>query len=244
MDHRYSTVSQYTRCPRLYKLIQLDKKPEPGPRPAVLEFGTAMHLGVESELRGGNGEETFTIYWQSVKGLEMAYDREGWDTLLNTGQTLLNRFRRLHADRFTPKYLEEPMSALMRNMSVIGTPDFVGDFDGVPSLVDFKTTAYAYHKGRIKAGDQLPVYVELVRLAKGYQAKQKVYFQFVKGTKPQITVQVKPVDPVEQARAIDNFVLLCKRIEQETEFPQYRGACVIGRHTCQMFGECHGSLKD
>lgn len=236
---RFSAVDTAHKCQTKYKLQYLDKVSIPGLPSIDLEFGTALHAGLNSLLEGEDGAEVFKVYWETLKGKDFVKARKGWEELKETGEVFLSRFSRLHAKHFKPFKMEERISGRIGGHNFEGTPDFVGDYKGIPSIVDFKTSGYAYPKEKIIVNEQMPLYAELVKQAYKYDVKQLVYFVFIKA---EMRIQVVTVDLTKELLdgALKNVVLLCDELVGKKVFTKNPHSCMMGSFKCPYFDTCHG----
>jgi len=236
-----SKLSDYRRCPRLFKLKHLDKVKVEAPPSADQEFGTAMHLGCEDILRGGEGIPLFAMYWDTLKGKAAAYTRHDWEKLREMGEVFLARFKRLHAKHFEPFKIEERIHAQLGPHKFEGTPDFVGSYKGKRSIVDFKTAGFKYDKSKIICDEQMPTYAALVKQEYGYDVEQVVYIVFVKSpTDPSIQTLVLPLTSGVIQCTIDNVIETCDDLVARKSFPRNPGGCLFGQTRCAMWDLCHG----
>lgn len=240
MNHRYSTLQTAYRCLRAYKLLYVDRLTPPSVPSADLSFGTAVHAGVQAVLEGGNGLEVFSLFWDSEREKEMRFSRGDWASLKENGEVLVSRFERLHAKKFQIFKMEEKILTKLEDITLEGTPDFVGLFDGVPSIVDFKTAAYPYTEDKLICNEQMPLYAYMAEKEWGYKIEQLVYVVLVKGREPRIQTIAMPLDRAAQAATLQNILTVCRRLEQEKEFPQNRASCLIGTNRCDWWDVCHG----
>lgn len=243
MNYSYSIIQAAYRCSKLYKMLYVDKITPPVEPGGDLAFGTAIHAGVQAILEGANGLEVFALFWSSLKDQPHRWGRNSWEELKEQGEVLLARFERLHAKKFKIFKMEERIYTKMGDISLEGTPDFVGEFNGVPSIVDFKTSGYTYSEDKLVCNEQMPLYSWMAEKEWGYKAQQYVYIVFVKGREPRIQTLVLPVDPAAQDRTLSNIHAVCKKLEQETVFTENRGSCLMGTQRCDFWSICHGGKK-
>jgi hypothetical protein len=237
----FSKLSDARKCPRLYKLKHIDKVTVEAPISADLEFGSAMHVGLHSSLDGGDALTAFNLYWDTLKDTEMARSRLDWDKLRETAEVLLTRFERLHRKHFEPFKMEERIFGKFGPHEIEGTPDYLGLYKGVPSVLDFKTAAYRYDKAKIICDEQMPGYAALAKQAHGYEVEQAVYMVFIKSaTDPSIQVITAPLTDSRIQCTIDNVIETCDDLVGRKTFPMNTGSCIIGQTRCPFFSQCHG----
>jgi hypothetical protein len=241
----FSKVQAARKCLRYYKLTQLDGIKQDGPQSADLEFGTAMHLGINGILKADpdiDGVELFNLYWGSVESTPMEFSRLKWADLRACGNTLLERFKRLHAKHFEPFRMEERIFTQVGRHSFEGTPDFVGKYKGIPSVVDFKTSAMRYPKERIVSDDQIPIYAHLAEKDWDYPTQQGVYVVLIKDPKePSIQVLTTALTKDTITYSISNVTEEIDDLAVRTTFPKNPTACMRGTYLCPMFQRCHGT---
>jgi hypothetical protein len=234
----YSKINDFRRCPQYYKRrhIDGDKVDE---KSGDLEFGTAMHLGLNEILSGGDGAGLFNVYWDSVKGQGLEFGRNDWAALKEIAEVLLARFERLHAKHLKPFQMEERIFGKISGHDFEGTPDFLGSYKDVPSVVDFKTAGYRYDKFKIRCDDQMAAYAHLAKEVHGFEAKQKVYIVLIKDPKaPSIQVVQEDLTSSIISDTITNVADTCETIKNTQRFYKNPAGCVIGGRVCPYFQSC------
>lgn len=224
----YSALSTAYKCQMQFKHLYIDKLKQETPDSADMKFGSAIHLALETMLKGEEGWELdFTYFWDSEKNRNNTYTRYNWAELQDQGLLLLNRFKKLHLKKFKPVAIEQKMTGKLKEVELFGTPDFVGDFEGVPSIVDFKTAAYRYPKEKLNTTEQMFLYTELVRQNISFKAKQVVYIVFIKGREPGIQTIQRDISDCDLKYALDNIYLQTQQlqgiIKQENYTKNYNG---------------------
>lgn len=236
---RYSAIDTAYRCLKRYQRQYLLQEKVAGLDSADTLFGTAMHMGLQAYLEGENGLQSFGLFWDSIKGTDIIYSRLDWARLKDCGETLLARFDRLHKARFEPFAMETTLKGIIGGYAVEGTPDFIGKYEGVPSVLDFKTSNYAYNKEKIITNEQMPIYAELARQALKYEAEQVVYYVFCKG-EMRIQVQQHKITPEWLQTRLENVALMCAELRERKQFPMNPNNCMMGTFRCPYFDKCHG----
>ena len=241
-SHSYSMVSVANKCLRLYKLQFIDKHPFAKEESSALDFGTAVHSALQATLEGGNGEEVFHVFWESVKDKDMKFFRHSWDDLSQIGSQLVGRFGRLHAKNFKIKRpMEQRLFGELGGYNIEGTPDFIGEYKGVPSIVDFKTSSQVYTPDKLVVSDQLHLYRHLVKQQLGYDAKQLVYLVL---NKHPVRIQslVTEVDENQHKEVLENIRVQIEELEKRSIWPQNKQSCLVGgKYRCSAWDVCHGS---
>lgn len=238
----YSKISVAYDCLRKYKYQYVDVVEPDAARSGDLEFGTAMHTGLNAYLTGSDGAKVFSIYWDSVKDQGLEYGRFKHEALAAKGDLMLKRFAKSHLKRFEPKVLEERMYAEIDGIALEGTGDVIGLFDGVPSVVDFKTSKSPYDKNLIISNPQMYIYAKLAQVTLGYDVKQIVYMVFCKQEE---RIQTLTFDLTKEKldSMMGSVITMCNRLETEKEFPMNHTACVKGSFICPYWKVCYGEDK-
>lgn len=251
----YSTIQAAYKCHKYYKLLYVDKLQSPEPPSGDLLFGSAMHAGIQAYLEGSDGVQTFNTFWDSEKEKENAYGRNDWEQLKTQGGILLTRFERLHLKKFNPYKTEERIystlgpelgngaaisSGGVDRLHIEGTPDCVGEFNGAPSIIDFKTSGYRYTNERLLVNEQMPLYAYMAGREWGYEAVQYVYLVMIKGNDPSIQTLTMERDKKRDQATLDNIYKVCKEIDALTEYTENRASCIMGAFKCPFFSTCHG----
>lgn len=211
-----------------------------------MKFGTAIHLGVEAILTGsGNdvsGVNLFALFWNLEKTKNNKYGRYGWQELLDQGVRLLERFERLHAKHFVVNQMEQRLYGRIDDIKVEGTPDFLGLYKDVETVVDFKTSGSRYDKEKIKGSEQLHLYSYLASQTGNFQPKQIAYVVFVKGTAPSIQCLVEPLHQERIDQVLANVRQQAKDIEYKIDnntFTRNYANCTGYGQKCSFYGECY-----
>lgn len=236
-----SKLADFRTCPRLYKLKHIDKVPQPVLPSGDLEFGTAMHLSLNTMLSGGAGLSIFSTYWESIKDKPIQYGRFDWAQHKDIAERLLTRFEKLHKKHFEPVSMEERISMRVGEHRIEGTPDFVGKYRGVPSIVDFKTSGSKYDKRKIYCDEQMPLYAELAKRVHGFEAKQLVYVVFIKG---EVSIQTltRELTGTERTSIVQNVVETCDDLAARKAWPRNPDGC-LKYGGCPYFKHCYGDVS-
>jgi hypothetical protein len=239
MIFRYSAIDTAHRCLRRYQLQYVDKVQVDGAEGADLVFGTALHTALQATLEGDNGLLTFQRYWKSVEKQEMIHSRLNWDGLSQSGEVLLAKFERLHAKHFTDMHIEKTLRGNVGGYEFEGTPDIIGLYKGVHSVVDFKTSNRPYGKEKILLNEQMYIYAELARQTYGKLPEQLVYYVF---NKPDQKIQVitTPLTEALLKPRLANVEMMCKDLIGRKAFPMNPNSCVMGTFKCPYYDRCHG----
>lgn len=243
-------LSAAYRCNRLYKYLYVDKlKGDEGPNDALV-FGSAIHFALEEYFSEGiNPVEAFRTYWDS-EAPKIEFGRYGRTQLEDNAKVLLERFVKSHAKKISVYNQELRLFGTLHPnegstslpIRVEGTPDLLGDFEGVPSVVDFKTAAYRYDKTKIQINEQMMLYAHLAK-QNGYVAKQVVYIVFIKGNTPSIQTLTREIKDDEMDKVLENIRIQCEHLDRaqlENKFSYNSQSCQVGSRKCDFFERCWG----
>lgn len=249
MTLSYSNYSTLRQCGRKFKLNVLDKLPQP---PAVaLEFGTALHAGLNSSLVDHDEELaaiTFETYWDSVVSkLDFKDERLKADALREMGSKFCARFNNKYAKDMKLIVGERRMRYGLRayalethpyeNTTIEGTPDALVEWGGENVLLDFKSSAYAYLGIKWDISLQLNLYAWLLE-ENGYKVDSLAYVVFVKGTGSIQTIKKVPYVREKALQMISEMVSYWSRNKDHHE--RNPNACVIGKSVCPYATNCWG----
>jgi hypothetical protein len=183
----YSAIDAFLACPAAYKRRYIDGIKDEQ-ESSALHGGTALHLAIKAHFEGMNAEETYLMYWNSVKNLDMIYYRHSWEDLRNLGLSWLNKFTKLHARKYSEgkmeEYCEMPLffDDQFDNGQIFlgGTFDRCSEYDNVLTMTDWKTSSKEYKKNKIDKNPQLYIYSAMYRHNYGVLPKQIQYKVFRK----------------------------------------------------------------
>ncbi len=158
----HSQIEKYLLCPEQYRLYYVE-----GLRPRVVSagliFGKLIHEALARYFRTREDPATwFHGEWDDLKDFPMAYGaRESWEKLGLAGQGLLETFVEEDAPKLQKvRKVECPFSLSITDLDIplVGVIDLVADLDGIPTVVDFKTTGSGYDGHEAVMSDQLTAY--------------------------------------------------------------------------------------
>lgn len=225
MIFRYSSISTAHRCLSCYKRQYIDGVKSEGTNDN-LEYGTAIHLALSSYLESKDEAfaiKNFNMYWDGCDKLN--FSRYSHSDLREKFDIFFSKFVRLHAKKFTPKFIEHGMEFTVGKHKFQGTPDFIGEYEGIPSIVDFKTSASVYDKKKIIINEQMPIYAHAAKQALDYEAKQLVYVVFVKYDN-RIQVLKRDITQKDIEDSLTNVTMICDDLSQRTAFPKNPEGCM------------------
>lgn len=244
MEFRYSAIDTSYRCLKKYQYqYVLGIKPETGSYD--LHFGSCLHIALNSILENNcfskNALEVYEAEWQRTSPDNADYGRYNRDDYFSMAKAFLDKFERLHYKNYDPLYLEVYMQFMVDKYKFSGTADFIGNYKGVPSIIDFKTSASPYEPAKIEVNEQLYLYAYAAKQVFGFEAKQIVYSVFVKNNERRIQTVVFPLTDKKLSDMLDNVRSQCKLISEQFEFPKNRNSCLIGGRKCEYYKRCYGS---
>src|ERR1700693_924824 len=150
MTYSYTQISQYLRCPRSYRYRYLDGWQEKDTRAAMV-FGRCFETALGAYFRREDPSAVLFKEWGAFRDTPFEYKRgDSWDRLLHQGVHLLQKFAqddRVHVHRPKENLQVKMLRTLNGNNEFIAYIDAVGELDGTPSLIDWKTTTSRYPAG-------------------------------------------------------------------------------------------------
>jgi hypothetical protein len=192
MIYSYTQISQYLRCPRSYRYRYLDGWREKDTRDAMV-FGRCFEKALGAYFE--HQDCTVALYkeWEAFRDTPFVYRKgECWDRLLHQGVHLLEKFVR--EDRVcVPRPKENLQLKLTRNLEggndFVSYIDAIGELDGKPCLIDWKTTTSRYSEepeGLLSLDPQLICYSWISGIADVafvvFVRKQAPEIQYLKAT--------------------------------------------------------------
>lgn len=232
---RYSEINTAYTCLQKYKYIYVDKL-RMDTASADMHFGTAVHVGIKAHFEGNDPIAVFDMYWNSVKDDRMKYTSKDWKQLQEMGKVFLTRWVRRESKYYKPLFIEETIKAPLGQYMLEGTPDFVGYFDDMIAIVDWKTSAREYDKKKIKVNEQMYMYAYMVQEALKLDVKKLVYCVFIKLPEPRIQTIEIDLTADKLKDMIDNVKLMCEDLSQRTAYPKNRNSCGY----CEFYSNCYG----
>lgn len=240
----HSKLQDFRLCPTYYKNKHVN-----GDTTVVksmdLEYGSAIHLALNDILIGGNGLDIFEIYWASVSS-DLPKSRLGKEELHEVGLEHLRKFKKMHQHHFKPVFMEERLFMKLPAYELEGTPDFVGQYKDILSIVDFKTAGYRYDKNKIICEEQLSLYSSLVIHNLKITPIQKVYVVFIKDPKaPSIQIIKKELTSNDIASTLENINRVIHNINQCDKTGYYKDTsnCIRGKLVCPYLNKCFGKIE-
>ena len=147
MIYSHTQISQFVRCPRSYRYRYLDGWREKETRAAMV-FGRSFEKALEAYFLGEDPSAALFKEWGAYRDVPFAYKKgESWDRLLHQGVHLLGRFAqddRVRIRRPRENLQVKMVRSLAGNNEFVSYLDALGELDGTPCVIDWKTTASRY----------------------------------------------------------------------------------------------------
>jgi hypothetical protein len=147
MNYSYTQISQYLTCPRKYRHRYLDGWQEKDTRASML-FGRAFEQALAALFRQEDPAAVLFEQWAHCKNMNLTYgERDTWDRMLQQGIQLLERFAQDGRIRVTRPRNDQQIQftrKLHSGNSFVSYIDALGELDGVPCVLEWKTTSARY----------------------------------------------------------------------------------------------------
>ena len=147
MTYSYTQISQYLTCPRRYRHRYLDGWVEKDTRAAML-FGRAFEQALAAYFRREDAAAALYREWATCQKQSLRYsERDSWDRMLQQGIQLLDRFcqdDRVHVRRPGRNLQVKFVQSLAGSNDFVAYVDAIGQIDGSPCLLEWKTTSSRY----------------------------------------------------------------------------------------------------
>lgn len=224
---RYSQIDTYLQCKRKYKSKYIDNLQEQG-NSSALAFGSALHLALKTQFEGEDPYSIFNMYWDSLKSGTLEYDRHSHQDLKELAtEKFLPNFIRLHYKKFKNVKLEQTLEMpVLGSHSLQGTFDLLGEYEGIPTLVDWKTSAREYPLAKVYRNLQMYIYAALCKHNYGTLPEQIMYKVFIKNEGRIQTLKLKLTEDLLASRMkIVNEIIQDIAAEQ-TFYPNYNCYCI------------------
>jgi hypothetical protein len=144
MNYSHTQISQYLTCPRKYRHRYLDGWQEKDTRAAML-FGRAFEQAVAALFRREDPAAVLFERWTEFKELDLMYSgNDTWDRMLHQGVQLLERFvqdGRVQIPRPRSDQQTQFSRVLGQNNNFVAYVDAIGELDGSPCVLEWKTTS-------------------------------------------------------------------------------------------------------
>jgi RecB family exonuclease len=170
MVYSYTQISQYLRCPRSYRYRYLDGWREKETRAAMV-FGRCFENALGAYFREEDCGAALFQEWQVYRDTALEYKKgETWDRLLRQGIHLLERFAQDDRVRIRDAHTNlqiKKLKTLAGGSEFVAYVDAIGEVDGLPCLIDWKTTTSRYSdspEGLLSLDPQLICYSWISRI--------------------------------------------------------------------------------
>src|SRR5205823_5713113 len=147
MVYSYTQISQFLSCPRRYRYRYLDGWMEKDTRAAML-FGRTFETALAAYFCRQDAEAVLYREWGQFREAVLEYPRgESWDRMLHEGVVLLQRFAQddrvqiADPERHQQIKISQPLD---KGNEFLAYVDAIGAVDGVPCLIDWKTSGSSY----------------------------------------------------------------------------------------------------
>ena len=143
----HTQISNYLRCPRSYRYRYLDGWREKETR-AGMVFGRCFEKALAALFQQEDCAATLFQEWGAFREASLEYKKgESWDRLVHQGVRLLEQFARDNR-----VCIEAPkqnlqirlLRALLCGHDFVAYLDAIGQLDGQPCVIDWKTTSSRY----------------------------------------------------------------------------------------------------
>jgi len=244
MTYSYTQISHYLTCPRRYRHRYLDGWKEKDTRAAML-FGRAFERALGALFRREDPGAVLFAEWSAGQGQRLHYsNRDSWDRMLQQGILLLTRFcqdGRVQINQ-PQRNLQMKFSRRVGDKNdFVAYIDAVGELDGRPCLIEWKTSSSRYPEepeGLLSLDPQLACYSWITGIAEVAQVvfvrKSMVEVQYLRTT-------ISDEQREEFGRLVESTI---RRIES-AEFLPHSGVrfpqnpCT----TCPYIGLCLGKQE-
>ena len=147
MTYSYTQISQYLGCPRRYRHRYLDGWQEKDTRAAML-FGRAFERAVAALFRREDPAAVLFEQWGALKNVGLTYSgNDTWERMLQQGIQLLERFAqdgRVRICRASKNQQIQFTRSVNSGSNFVAYVDAVGELDGTPCVLEWKTTSARY----------------------------------------------------------------------------------------------------
>lgn len=235
----FSHFSLALSCLRKYQYVVIEKLQEP--QNEHFAFGSALHAAMHASLENENAYDVFRMYWESEVPKIAEFGRFPPDALLEIGLGFIEKFEKRYKPKMKVIQLETKLHGNIGGIDIEGTPDAVVEYDGVKTLIDFKTTGYNYDKDKAKSSLQLRLYTALLA-QNGVFVDQVMFLPFVKSTGGIQNPIIEPVDAESNNLLFAEFVeyakMLGDTIEKQKTLMRNPASCIMGKSKCHFYDKC------
>jgi hypothetical protein len=147
MTYSYTQIAQYLRCPRSYRYRYLDGWREKENRAALL-FGRCFEQALGAYFRREDSAAALFTEWEKYQQAQLEYSHgDTWERVFRQGVQLLERMAqddRILVRRPSQNLQVKLVRSLPSGDDFIAYVDALGELDGKPCLLEWKTTTARY----------------------------------------------------------------------------------------------------
>lgn len=231
---RYSELSTYINCPVKYDFIYKEGLKEDATLDLV--FGTCMHTALECSFEGLDAKEVFENEFLKYQDKELKRYTYSFDSLLSIGPKFLDNFESRHRKKFELLACEKSFRTSILDIEFTGTIDCIAYIDGVPTVVDFKTSDKAYKKDKIDSNLQMYLYAKAASEIFSIEIKQIMYLVFIKSEAPRIQTLKKELDQDLLQVHLNNACEISKLLLSGVRYKNFNSC-----NYCMFINKCWGN---
>ena len=147
MIFSHTQIAQFVRCPRSYRYRYLEGWREKETRAAMV-FGRCFEKALAACFTGEDPTAVLYKEWGAYRDTPFDYKKgDSWDRSLHQGVHLLQKFAqdyRVQVRRPQQDLQVKMLRALPGDHEFVAYIDALGELDGRPCLIDWKTTSCRY----------------------------------------------------------------------------------------------------
>lgn len=183
MIYSYSKLQDFLKCPCCFHAKHILGY-EDIEKSADMEWGSAIHKVIEDYLlEEVDPSAAFPLLWDLVQQTpDLKFGRYNAGILSQIAVSILRKFKTKRKN-FGPKMvLETEVKFKLNGIDFSGKIDYMGDYQSVPMVLDFKTSAMKYETNAAELSSQLALYTHAAKDVLDYHAKEAAYLVMVKST--------------------------------------------------------------
>jgi hypothetical protein len=147
MIFSHTQISQFVRCPRSYRFRYLDGWQEKETRAAMV-FGRSFEKALGAYFCREDPSAVLYKEWGAYRDAPFEYKKgDSWDRMVHQGVHLLQKFAqddRVHIPRPKKNLQVKMLRSLPGENEFVSYIDALGELDGTPCVIDWKTTTSRY----------------------------------------------------------------------------------------------------
>ncbi len=147
LTYSYTQISHYLGCPRRYRHRYLDGWREKDSRAAML-FGRCFEKALAAYFRREDSAAVLFKEWGAYREVPLEFSNgDNWDKLAHQGVQLLEKLaqdNRIRIRRPRRNLQLKLLRHLSNGNDFVAYIDAIGELDGTPCLLDWKTTTSRY----------------------------------------------------------------------------------------------------